>query len=327
MGAVHAARRPAARGAWPARADGGADGAVPGQGADEGAARRRGPAHAGARERGHGRRGVGRRGAPRLPADRQADRRSRRRRTPTGPTRPPSSTPSCRCSGTCRRSSSRSSSTARSSPTTPSARAGGSLFENICWYRPRPLLIKLHEWVSPVTICAARSGRAGAAGRAGRSARRWCAALGFRDGFTHMEWYRKADGEVVFGEIGARPPGGRMVDVMNYATDADLFFAWARGRHAGPDLAAGRAALQRRAHLQARRGRRPDHPLRGAGPPAGRVRGARGGARPAAGRGAAARLAGQHHLRRHGDRPPPRSCPKTIEMTQRFAAELRLYAG
>jgi hypothetical protein len=52
-------------------------------------------------------------------------------------------------------------------------------------------------------------------------------ALGFRDGFTHMEWYRKADGEVVFGEIGARPPGARTVDVMNYATDADLFSAWA----------------------------------------------------------------------------------------------------
>jgi hypothetical protein len=53
-------------------------------------------------------------------------------------------------------------------------------------------------------------------------------ALGFRDGFTHMEWYRKADGEVVFGEIGARPPGARTVDVMNYATDADLFTAWAQ---------------------------------------------------------------------------------------------------
>jgi hypothetical protein len=42
-----------------------------------------------------------------------------------------------------------------------------------------------------------------------------------------MEWYRKADGEVVFGEIGARPPGARTVDVMNYATDADLFSGWA----------------------------------------------------------------------------------------------------
>ena len=46
--------------------------------------------------------------------------------------------------------------------------------------------------------------------------------LGFRDGFTDMERYRKPDGEVVFGEIAARPPGGRQVDLMNYVTDADL---------------------------------------------------------------------------------------------------------
>jgi formate-dependent phosphoribosylglycinamide formyltransferase (GAR transformylase) len=116
--------------------------------------------------------------------------------------------------------------------------AGGRvLFENICWYRPRPLLMKLHEWISPVTI-ALRDLDAPdlQAGRALGTA--VVAALGFRDGFTHMEWYRKADGEVVFGEIGARPPGGRMVDVMNYATDSDLFFAWAeavtRGRISQP---------------------------------------------------------------------------------------------
>jgi hypothetical protein len=36
------------------------------------------------------------------------------------------------------------------------------------------------------------------------------------------------DGEVVFGEIAARLPGGRMVDLMNFATDADLFSAWAQ---------------------------------------------------------------------------------------------------
>jgi hypothetical protein len=48
-------------------------------------------------------------------------------------------------------------------------------------------------------------------------------ALGFDTGFSHMEWYRKSDGEVVFGEIGARPPGARTVDLMNYNADIDLF--------------------------------------------------------------------------------------------------------
>jgi biotin carboxylase len=100
------------------------------------------------------------------------------------------------------------------------------LFENISWYRPRPLLTKVHEWISPITLALRdldapdlQGGRA-----LGASVLK---VLGFRDGFTHMEWYRKADGDVVFGEIAARPPGARTVDVMNYATDADLFSAWA----------------------------------------------------------------------------------------------------
>jgi hypothetical protein len=49
-----------------------------------------------------------------------------------------------------------------------------------------------------------------------------------KSGFTHMEWYRKANGEVVFGEIGARSAGGHLVDQMNYANDIDLFREWAR---------------------------------------------------------------------------------------------------
>ena len=83
-----------------------------------------------------------------------------------------------------------------------------------------------------------------------RDRRRW----GSRAGFTHMEWYRKADGEVVFGEIGARPPGARTVDMMNYATDARPL------PHLGLaiiDRAPRRPLtrpLQRRQHLQAGQG-------------------------------------------------------------------------
>jgi len=105
--------------------------------------------------------------------------------------------------------------------------AGGEvLFDNIGWYRPRPLIARQLEWISPVTMVVRdidapelSSGRA-----MGRDVLR---ALGFRDGFTHMEWYRRDSGEVVFGEIGARPPGARTVDVMNYANDIDLFQQWA----------------------------------------------------------------------------------------------------
>jgi len=105
--------------------------------------------------------------------------------------------------------------------------AGGEvLFDNVAWYRPRPLIARQLEWISPVTMVLRdidapelSSGRA-----MGRDVLR---ALGFRDGFTHMEWFRRDSGEVVFGEIGARPPGARTVDVMNFANDVDLFQQWA----------------------------------------------------------------------------------------------------
>jgi hypothetical protein len=42
-----------------------------------------------------------------------------------------------------------------------------------------------------------------------------------------MEWYLKADGEAVFGEIGGRPPGAHQVDQMNFACDIDVFLGWA----------------------------------------------------------------------------------------------------
>ncbi len=105
--------------------------------------------------------------------------------------------------------------------------AGGEiLFDNVCYYRPRPLQARQHEWISPITIALRDTSAPHLAGGLDMGAK-VLAALGFRDGFTHMEWYRKADGEVVFGEIGARPPGARTTDIMNFACDADVFTGWA----------------------------------------------------------------------------------------------------
>ena len=42
-----------------------------------------------------------------------------------------------------------------------------------------------------------------------------------------MEWFRTPSGEAVFGEIGGRAPGGRLVHAMNYSADIDLFQGWA----------------------------------------------------------------------------------------------------
>jgi hypothetical protein len=104
---------------------------------------------------------------------------------------------------------------------------GRILFEHIAWYRPRPLQMRQHEWVSPVAISLRDLSVPHVTGGREMGAA-VLEALGFRSGFTHMEWYRKPDGEVVFGEIGARPPGARLVDLMNVATDGDTYVGWAQ---------------------------------------------------------------------------------------------------
>ncbi|MFN8180089.1 MAG: ATP-grasp domain-containing protein [bacterium] len=108
---------------------------------------------------------------------------------------------------------------------------------NIAFYRPRALVSREHHWISQQTICRRDvDSRHVAKGREMGFA--VLKALGFQTGFTHMEWYRKPDGEAVFGEIAARAPGVRTVDLMNYACDLDLFTGWAeaacRGRFSQP---------------------------------------------------------------------------------------------
>lgn len=104
---------------------------------------------------------------------------------------------------------------------------GGEVaYHSITMYRPCPLIARTVEWISPqIVMLRDVDSEEYAGGREmGRAVLR---ALNFQTGFTHMEWFRKPDGEVVFGEIACRPPGARSVDVMNYASDTDLFAGWA----------------------------------------------------------------------------------------------------
>lgn len=104
--------------------------------------------------------------------------------------------------------------------------SGGEIhYHNVAWYRPRPLIARSEEWISPQTITLREvdTKHLASGTEMGRAVLK---ALGFRTGFTHMEWFLK-DGEAVFGEIGARPPGARSVDIMNYANDIDVYTGWA----------------------------------------------------------------------------------------------------
>ena len=99
-------------------------------------------------------------------------------------------------------------------------------FFNIATYRPRALIARQNEWISPQTICLREvDAKVLEGGR--RMGQAVLEALEFQTGFTHMEWFLKPSGEVVFGEIAARPPGSHTVDLMNYANDCDLYDGWA----------------------------------------------------------------------------------------------------
>lgn len=127
---------------------------------------------------------------------------------------------------------------------------------HIGYYRPRPLVARTNEWISPQTLSYRQVDDPWVAG--GRAmGEQVIKVLGYDTGFTHMEWYRKADGETVFGEIAARPPGARTVDLMNYASDVNLFEGWAEAELKGTfSLAIERkyncACVTKRAHGQGR---------------------------------------------------------------------------
>jgi biotin carboxylase len=104
---------------------------------------------------------------------------------------------------------------------------GVPAYESVTRYMPNALEMRSIEWISPIMLSIRdleqphiRTGM-----ELGRSVLR---ALGMGDGMTHMEWFRKPDGEVVFGEVACRPGGACVVDLMNYTSDIDLFREWAR---------------------------------------------------------------------------------------------------
>jgi formate-dependent phosphoribosylglycinamide formyltransferase (GAR transformylase) len=103
---------------------------------------------------------------------------------------------------------------------------GRIVYENVCYYRPNPLIARSTEWISPQTIAlrdlSPPDVKAGIA--QGHDVLK---ALEFGTGFTHMEWFYTAKQEAVFGEIAARPPGAHTVDLMNYVGDVDLFNGYA----------------------------------------------------------------------------------------------------
>jgi hypothetical protein len=53
-------------------------------------------------------------------------------------------------------------------------------------------------------------------------------ALGLRERWFHLEFFRMDDGSYVALEANLRPPGAFLTDMMNYACDIDVYSLWAR---------------------------------------------------------------------------------------------------
>jgi hypothetical protein len=134
---------------------------------------------------------------------------------------------------------------------------GGNIaYENVAWYRPKPLVARLNEWISPGVI-ALRDLEPEPIRRGRDLGRAVLAALGWTTGMAHMEWFLDAHGDAVFGEIGGRAPGGRLTHVMNYGSNLDLFRGWAeaivKGSFSQPiDRRYNAGAVFKRAHGQGR---------------------------------------------------------------------------
>ena len=182
---------------------------------------------------------------------------------------------------------------------------GKPAYYNVAQYLPPPLIARSEEWVSPIIITVRdleqpklQDGIA--------LGKKVLGALGMGDGFTHMEWFRKPDGEVVFGEIGCRPGGAHLVDQMNYTCGHRPVPRVGPGHVLGKIRGAHGEKVQRRHHLQAGQGPRPHHAHRGPPRVHARLRRARRrGAAPAGG-DAAPQLEAHPALRRAHPVAPPR---------------------
>lgn len=103
---------------------------------------------------------------------------------------------------------------------------GRIVYENVCYYRPNPLVARSTEWISPQTI-ALRDLSTPIVQQGISLGHEVLKAMDFKTGFTHMEWFYTPKGEAIFGEIAARPPGAHTVDLMNFVGDVDLFTGYA----------------------------------------------------------------------------------------------------
>ncbi len=92
-------------------------------------------------------------------------------------------------------------------------------------YLPGPLAVLENPWMQYCVVLPREKRDAVEAFRPKNYAA--LQALGLKTGLSHMEWFRRPDGGVTIGEVGARPPGVNIMTINGLAHGVDLWSAWA----------------------------------------------------------------------------------------------------
>jgi hypothetical protein len=104
---------------------------------------------------------------------------------------------------------------------------GVHVFHNICCYYPTPLEVMENPWIQWCVVLPQDLNGAEFAD-IHRIGPRALSTLGMWTGMSHMEWFKRRNGAIAIGEVAARPPGAQFMTLMSYATDADLYRAFAQ---------------------------------------------------------------------------------------------------
>lgn len=102
---------------------------------------------------------------------------------------------------------------------------GETVWASVADYRPPPLDVLRNPWIQWTVLLPREldDPRYAAIRDVGPAA---VQALGVRDGFTHMEWFRRPDGSIAVSEVGARPPGAQLASMIGHVHDVDFYRMW-----------------------------------------------------------------------------------------------------
>ena len=104
---------------------------------------------------------------------------------------------------------------------------GELVWHSISCYQPTPLEVLENPWIQWVVFLPRDvSGDEFAPIR--EQGVRALTTLGMTTGLSHMEWFRLSGERIAISEVGARPPGANITNLLSYSHDLDFFEAWPR---------------------------------------------------------------------------------------------------